>query len=364
MPRVKRLRVRNGKGQRELFSRKKSFAFLLFILASILLMLASYAVFDNNRVRVDRVSVSVPTLPRELEGYSLLHITDLNGRYFSEDQSGIAQALGNSSYQAILFTGNMVHPKTQDPQAFYDLIDALSVTDKPMYFIPGNTDPSLYVLQNGACSASDFLKELTARKVTLLETPLKLRTTQAGALWLWPAEQLTTDAAAAIATSQGNIAALAGKTDPASTASRQYNELLLKNNHLLLAAREASVPEDIILAASHYPVTPARIAEYSAIEQPVGPSPLDAELIIAGHYLAGQWRFPPLGTLYVDAPSLPRGGWLPAQSEIAGLSRPDAVLTQYIGRGLGAAGPSWLNFRLFNTPEVAIIRLTSQVEVR
>lgn len=364
MTKVKRLRIRNRKGRRELFGRKRSFAFIIFILVSLIAMLGSYAVFDNSRIRTDRVTVSIPSLPRDLEGYTLLHITDLNGATFGDDQAGVISAIGNTNVGAVVFTGNMVNPVTQDAGAFYTLIDALSPLNKPMYYTPGNTDPDLYDYEDGQCLPSEFHRELIARKVAVLDRPYSLSQTSAGSrLWLWPAEHLATDAQAAIATTQTNIDGLEGKKDAESTATRQHNQIMLENYEALLQARQISAVEDIVLASTHYPLTQTQIGELLNVEQAQGPAPKDADLVVSGHYLAGQWRLPPFGALVVDGPSLSRSGWFPDQDQIEGLTHGDSI-QQYIGRGLGAAGNNNFRFRLFNTPEIALLRLTSQVVVR
>ena len=83
------------------------------------------------------------------------------------------------------------------------------------------------------------------------------------------------------------------------------------------------------------------------------------ELILAGHYCNGVWRIPFVGALYVPDETLERGGWLPEQTLINGLSSVDDTQI-YITGGLSNNGAVRLMpFRLFNGPEISLLTLTS-----
>lgn len=359
--RPKRLRLRNSNKKKELFVQKRSFAFVLFLLFSALAMLVSYTIFDNQRVQVDRVEVSIPTMPRTLNGYAILPISDLHGRTFEENQNGIIRALGAAQFDVVLFLGDMVDNDAQDPEPFYRLIDRLAEFGKPMYYTPGNHDPALWDLSNGKCEPTAFLRGMLSRGVQLLDRPVRLKETESGSIWLWPADRMLSDAQAAIDTAQANIELALMRNIPEGDAEAEYNEMLLEQYQAVLAAREQILPEDIHIAASHYPITPNRYAILAAYEGDEL-TLKDADLMIAGHYHAGQVRIPPFGAVYVHDDDLPRKGWFPDQEAIAGLSRLEGGLRQYISRGLGASGPKAFRFRVFNTPEISLLRLTSRVE--
>ena len=83
------------------------------------------------------------------------------------------------------------------------------------------------------------------------------------------------------------------------------------------------------------------------------------ELILAGHYCGGVWRLPIFGAFYVPDKTLPRGGWFPDQQRVSGLSDVGEAQT-YITRGLSTSGSvPLMPFRLFNSPEISVITLTS-----
>lgn len=358
--RPKSLRLRHSNKKKELFVQKRSFAFLLFLLVSSLAMLVSYTVFDNQRVQLDRVEVSIPTMPRSLNGFAILPIADLHGRTFEEGQAGIIRAIGAAHYDVILFLGDMVDNDTKDPEPFYQLIDALSSSGKPMYYTQGNHDSALWEFIDGHCVPTPFLQGLLDRNVQLLDRPIRLKHTSGGSVWLWPADRMLADAETAIATAQANIELARMRGVPAGDAEAEYNEMLLEQYLAVLQAHEDIQPEDIHIAASHYPITPARyeiLSQYTGEELTLK----DAELMIGGHYHGGQFRFPPFGAIYVHDDDLPRNGWFPDQQRIVGLFK-TGEMYQYVSRGLGASGPKPLRFRLFNTPEISLLRLTSSVE--
>lgn len=365
MPKIKRLRVRNRGAKRELFVQRKSFAFFIFILLSALAMLASYIVFDNSRVTVDRVTVAIPSLPKDMESYTVLLIADLHGRQFGEGQSGVLAALGSSRFDVVLLGGDLIG-HDGSAEGVYGLVEALAPLGKPIYAVQGNHDPALYRQADGDCTLDPFWQGLVDRGAQLLEAPVPLKqiaqdSDEVDTLWLWPLDQLSTDVGSAIATVEDNLLTLSVSDAPEVHAEARYNEILLANFQQLEEVRQAVMPEDTHLSLSHYPVTPAQMETIRDIEHSVGgPSVPDVDLLMAGHYHAGQWRVPGIGALCVSASDLPRGGVFPQQDAIAGLTWIEEGLPQYISRGLGASGPVVLRYRVFNPPQIALIQLSSR----
>ena len=82
-------------------------------------------------------------------------------------------------------------------------------------------------------------------------------------------------------------------------------------------------------------------------------------MVLAGHYHAGQWRIPFYGALFV--PDAFSGLYLfPNQDEVKGLITWGDT-NQYVSAGLGASSScKFLQFRLFNTPEINLLTLKSK----
>ena len=103
--------------------------------------------------------------------------------------------------------------------------------------------------------------------------------------------------------------------------------------------------DNVRVALSHYPMT---LDDYNKEEY---------DLIISGHYHGGQIRIPFYGALFI--PHVNKGKLFPQQDEVSGL-KDYKLFKQYTSRGLGANFPlKILQFRLFNTPEINIIKLIS-----
>ncbi len=83
--------------------------------------------------------------------------------------------------------------------------------------------------------------------------------------------------------------------------------------------------------------------------------------MLAGHYNGGQWRLPFLGAVKVPASAGKGSGWFPGDMGVVGLSSYQGI-PQYISPGLGASNAIGLPaFRLFNTPQITQITLTTRM---
>lgn len=109
--------------------------------------------------------------------------------------------------------------------------------------------------------------------------------------------------------------------------------------------------EDIKIGLNHFPLHKYNY-NYNAFSSY---KTIKYDLIIAGHYHGGQVRIPFLGAPYVQRGGLK--GLFPKQNEVSGLQQEDGF-KQYVSRGLGASGPKFLAFRVFDTPEINVIKLT------
>lgn len=107
------------------------------------------------------------------------------------------------------------------------------------------------------------------------------------------------------------------------------------------------------IRVNHYPIQANMTQEdWSALGY------IDYALSLAGHYHGGQLRLPFIGALYIPSPTSGiRNGYFPAQEEVKGLHQIQDM-QQYISAGLGSsASIPFLDFRLFNTPEINVITL-------
>ena len=328
---------------------------LIFLPLLILLFLtANFLV--SNRVRLEKISVTVLNLPPDLENYSILHISDLHGAELGERQKAIETALGTTRYSCVVMTGDMLG-ENQDIQPLLDLV-ALMPADTPKYYIPGDTDGSwLDSFAHGNLSVfTDWAITLQQAGVKLLDLPMS-ETRGKGTIWFVPEDlyTLNLDGMTEVYRSQlqdFNLRATSVTADEA--AYRRVMEYELERIEALREIREQVTAEDMQVVLSHTPLTEEYIQDsfYLSGKEDYF-SMRYAGLILAGHYNGGQWRLPLLGAVYV-----PELGWLPEDEQIMGLSFP-AGIPQYISPGLGSDPHyPWQPGRLFNSPTLTLITLT------
>jgi hypothetical protein len=81
------------------------------------------------------------------------------------------------------------------------------------------------------------------------------------------------------------------------------------------------------------------------------------DLVLAGHYHAGQIRLPLIGTIDIPDGASETRGFFPEQDKVSGL-RDWGDFQQYVSRGLGSSSSiNLLNLGLFDTPETNLITL-------
>jgi len=110
-----------------------------FIIFLFILGIALYTLLDNSRIVIRTQRISIARLPTALEGFTILHISDLSGKEFGAHQNSLQKRIQNTRYHAVCITGDMVG-KNGNAYPFWDLISALDPT-KPIFFIPGDADP-------------------------------------------------------------------------------------------------------------------------------------------------------------------------------------------------------------------------------
>ena len=60
---------------------------------------------------LDNLRLRVLNLPADLENYSILHLSDLHGEMYGENQRAIAAALGDTRFSCVVMTGDMLGPE-------------------------------------------------------------------------------------------------------------------------------------------------------------------------------------------------------------------------------------------------------------
>ncbi len=339
---------------------RRSFAFLLFLFAAVLALMVGLVSVDNSHVEVERINITLPALPSQLEGFTILQISDLHGRTFGEGQKGIVSALGGARFDAAVLLGDMLSP-SGDAEAFHGLVKALAETGKPVYCVTGDEDPALdgpigadkWGLQPWAQGAADLGAVFLDAPVALAQKPV--------AVWLMPAMLTSTDVSQTIKSLES--AAADALTDQRVVGAAREQRLARVNMGLFALTRTkeafaAMKPSDIVVGASHFPLTPSFAKDLQ--QHAATATTVRMDVLLAGHYCGGGVRLPVVGPMHVPAPRLPRGGWWPEEEQTSGLSAVGDT-SQVITRGLGVSSEQKpLRVRVLNAPGVTLVRFTTK----
>ena len=332
-------------------------AYPLFILLIAAVSLALNFI-NNGRVQVDQLDVTITSLPKDLEKFRILHISDLHGNEYGPGQSTISTMIKTMRYNAVCITGDVCGPDGSY-DAFLKLIDLFP--NIPVYFVTGDEDPEAILnrAHDGEGVKADYIAAAEAHGAIYLDHPERL-TVGSASIWFMPESVYGLDIASSRMAYQSRWNSLVTDS-PELTADIEAQLHAIAYRLDVLDATEQSLkemqPEDVQIALTHHPLTNETIV---TLQQWSGTARDDfyrtVSLVLAGHYNAGQFRLPLIGA--VRAPASMGGGWFPGDSQLVGLSTVQGV-TQYISPGLGASSIYPIRFRFFNTPTVTVLTLTS-----
>ena len=343
---------------------RKRHPVLGFFLLLLILIIATLTVLNsinNSRVDLLRQSVTVANLPSTLENFRILHISDLHGLYFGPHQEQIKAAISSARYDIVCITGD-VTGRDGDAGAFLELIRLFG--DTPVYFIPGDEDPPPLSAQptgNGTAKA-DYILAAEGLGAVYLDAPVKIARGK-GVLWMSPEWIYTLDYDTSEAAYQSRLAELrAAAPSPERDAALAAVEYQMEQLNRIREARRETLDSDIHIALTHHPLQDSALQSLRNWTSADNDSHIRAlALVLAGHNVAGQWRLPAIGALRAPADADLGALWFPQDDKIVGLSTTYGI-SQYISPGLGTSSAIPLPpIRLFNTPAVTLITLTSKL---
>lgn len=289
---------------------------VLALLVAAAACLAAYTVVDDARVATRQVTLIHPQLPAAFDGYRMLQITDLHSAEFGPRQERLIAAIRAQRVDCILLTGDYTDISMPTDEApFGPLRDLLARLPRgvPAYYLLGNWEDESEPY--GSCPGT------WSPAVRVLE--------RAGVRPLYPAVTVRRGAATLWLTGWN--------TEGMPASFRPGLDFNVAVTH-----RPIDIPDmDSLLAAQARGETQRRAW-------------LDWKINIAGHTHGGQWRLPVIGGVIS-----PMGqGLFPGDRLLYGVRVDKTGRVGYICGGLGAGGPfPPLRFRLFNTPEIAVITL-------
>jgi uncharacterized protein len=319
---------------------KKIIWFFLFCLLAVSL-LAGDILYDNSRIVVRRQTVKIAALDPAFDGFTILQVSDLHSAHFGPNQERLVKLFDSLPYDMIAVNGDMVDRATENPLPFLEMLDNLK-NKKMIFYVTGNVGPADLDRQSG--KRTPFGAQIEEHGCILLDRPHMI--VRGGAhIWISDDEYTIKRTDKWISHFQAKIKTETRVDEVAAMRADLEHEYELKN------ILEDISPEDVLIGLTHYPLTPAMLDNPPADDFPI------YDLILSGHYHGGQIRIPFVGAIYLPEPSPDR--WFPLEKIVSGFYQ-GKFTQQYISRGLGASSSfPYLNFRLFNPPEITLITLTS-----
>lgn len=268
--------------------------------ALLILLIAALAVciYDSNyRLQTDPYTATFENLPEGFDGCTIVHLSDLHGARFGEDNAELIAAVAAAQPDYIVITGDMLDRFRETPQSYAVELCAALMEIAPVYYVTGNHE---WALGN--------VREL---KSAIAETGARVLSN----------EFVTLERG-------GDTILLAGIDDPNGFADQKTPEALAEE---IGAAYED--PFWLLLAhRNHY-----FVKQYYR---------LGADLVMSGHAHGGLFRLPFTdGLIGVERDLFP--------SYTSGFYEVEGARL-FVSRGIGNSGRS---FRLFNRPQVAVLTL-------
>ena len=277
--------------------RRVYYAIVLFILSLAILFIYARWI-EPNWLDVHTVEIEIQGLDPRLEGFTILHLTDLHQARHGANQSRLHKSIKNQDYHMVALTGDILdHPAAYDYSPTDELLSGL---DAPVYFVFGNHDYP---------NSDTLTRELEAAGVRVLVNS-------------WEGV-IHNDA----------ILQIAGIHDPHWTKNNPYS--LFKAD--LDAALHGVDPELFTLLLSH---SPGIFDSAAAAGVP---------LILTGHTHGGQIKIPLAG-----APTTASGKLFDQYVQGLYTKGPTQL---YINRGLGTTS---LPLRFLSRPEIVFLRLVAK----
>lgn len=336
----------------------------LFALGLIAL-LAVGVMLNNSNLTVAEQTVTIVGLPEELETFRVVVLSDMNGRRFGDSQSLLLRTVNALDYDFLFCLGDMVGPGG-NAEPFYELLEGVRDPSK-VYFICGDSDPGPFVTTprniTGTLSQiilEDWILGAVERGANYVDAPIQLPIKNAN-VWISPATLLNFETVSTLdfwkeqaeQEVDGVISGIAADYNSLPKTDYRYQQM-----QKLYDAERAMSENDIHIALSHERPSDEFIytSEDHRSDERYLPSP---DLVLAGHYCNGVWRVPFYGALYAPDDTLPRSGWLPEQSAICGLSTVSETQLYITGGLSNNAALKLMPFRLFNSPQISVLTLTS-----
>lgn len=275
----------------------------IIIIVFIMIGAVLFILWQNNDIVTSKIDYSNSKLPKEFNGYKIVHISDLHNKRFGKGQKRLLKKVEAACPDIIVVTGDLIDRRRYDLETALIFING-AMKIAPVYYVPGNHE---------AWSGQyDNIKyELSSLGVEVLDD-VKMELTEG----------------------KGKIEIL-GLSDPAFlTDSYSKGTNLSKLEENLINMSDDSIFQILLC---HRPELFHLYAN------------ANIEIAFSGHAHGGQFRLPFIGGLIA-----PCQGFFPKYT--SGVHE-EKQSTLVISRGLGN---SIIPIRIFNRPEIIVLTLENQ----
>ena len=278
--------------------RRRKHPLLTFVLLLNLIAASAVLLYRSNySLQIETFTFTSPRLPQGFDGCTVVHLSDLHGAEFGENNSELLAAVKETEPDYIFLTGDLLDRFRETPHSYAVTLCAALADIAPTYFVTGNHEWAL-----------PDIREL---KAAIAETGVIVLTN--GFLEL---------------ERNGDRIILAGVDDPNGFADQ-------KTPPEVADELNAAYDDPFWLLLAH---------RNNYFEKQY--ARLGADLTLTGHAHGGLIRLPFTdGVIGVERNLFP--------SYTAGFYEIDGA-NLFVSRGLGNSGPT---FRLFNRPQIAVLTL-------
>jgi predicted MPP superfamily phosphohydrolase len=275
----------------------------LFVVAATIAAIAFFCIWQNNAITTTHIHYSNAKIPKEFNGYRIVHISDLHNKQFGKNQEPLLKKIYAVSPDIIVVTGDLIDRRKYDLETATVFISG-AMKIAPVYYVSGNHEAWSGDYKN-------ISQKLRSLGVHILD-----------------------DTKATLFKGKGKIEIL-GLSDPdflTSSYMEGTNSSKLKE-HLEVLSDDSVFR--ILLC--HRP----ELFDIYVNE--------NIDLIFSGHAHGGQFRIPFVGALVA-----PDQGLFPKYTSGAYTQNQSTMI---VSRGLGN---SIIPIRIFNRPEIVVVTLQSE----
>lgn len=106
-------------------------------LIALFISLLLFCIWQNNDIVITEITYNNPNIPKEFNGYKIIHVSDLHNKTFGEDQRKLMRKIEQTSPDIILVTGDIIDRRKYNLDAAMMFIDN-AINIAPIYYVSGN----------------------------------------------------------------------------------------------------------------------------------------------------------------------------------------------------------------------------------